>query len=299
MTHLVRKLLASAASGRALLRREALLSLVLLPAAPRLSSRPAAVARSAFMRPARALLGPARPLGPAAGRLSLAFLRASGRRGAGAGLGLRLRLPPGAGGSRGGRGALSLLLRRLPRGQSGRRRSPRAGLAAGGPRRGGSGRRGRRRRSRGRRGRLRRFGLGAAARRAARALRAAPHGPAVLAHPYAGRRGAEIVVGAAAAAAAASPVEAAAAAATATEPIPRHGGGEEEEEERRPGCCSSEPAAQNGGERNGLAAAFVRLLYTFPAPGNRPLAPDSQSPAAAVKTDRPNGQSRAPLPLAL
>lgn len=96
---LVRKLFASAASGRALLRREALLSLVLLPATPRLSARPAAVARPAFMRPARPLLGSARPLGPAAGRLSLAFLRASGRRGAGARLGLRLRLPPGAGGS--------------------------------------------------------------------------------------------------------------------------------------------------------------------------------------------------------
>lgn len=136
VTHLVRKLVAA---GRALLRREALLSLVLLPAAPRLPARPAAVARPAFVRPARPLLRPARPLGPAAGRLSLSFLRAAGRGGAGARLGLRLLLPPGAGGSGGGRGALGLLLRRLPRGQGGRRRRPGAGLAAGGACCGGGG----------------------------------------------------------------------------------------------------------------------------------------------------------------
>lgn len=136
MTHLVRELVAAAAA-RALLRREALLSLVLLPAAPRLSARPATVPRPALVRPAGPLLGATRSLGPAAGRLSLSFLRAAGWGGAGARLGLRL--PPWAGGSRGRRRHRGLLLRRLPRGQRGRRRRSRAGLAAGRPRRGGGG----------------------------------------------------------------------------------------------------------------------------------------------------------------
>lgn len=141
MTHLIRELLAAAAAaaaaGRALLRGQALLSLVLLPAAARLSARPAAVPRSALVRPAGPLLGAARSLGPAAGRLSLSFLRAASWGGAGARLGLRLS--PRAGGSRGGRRHRGLLLLRLPGGQRGRRRRSRAGLAAGRPRRGGGG----------------------------------------------------------------------------------------------------------------------------------------------------------------
>lgn len=128
VTHLVRQLLAP--FSRALLCPQALLALVLLPAAPRLPARPAAVPWATFVRP---LLRAARPLGAAAGRLSLSFLRAAGRRGAGTGLGLRLW----AGGSRGRSRNRRLLLWLLPRGKRrGRRRSR---LAAGGSRRGGGG----------------------------------------------------------------------------------------------------------------------------------------------------------------
>lgn len=59
------------------------------------------------------------------------------------------------------------------------------------------------------------------------------------------------------------------------------------------GCFFLEPAAQNGGELNGLAAAFVRPLYTFPA-GNRPRARGSQSAGSLVETDTGSEQSRAP-----